>query len=406
MNSADRIIQRVEYAIEELKRGRLVIVTDSEEREAEGDMVGIAEFVTHQTVNTMITNARGLLCVPMDPSVAKRLGLQKMTLEEEDAFGTSFTVSTDAKNTSTGISAFDRCKTIRKLADPNSKKEDFYHPGHIFPLIARKRGVLERQGHTEAAVDLAKLAHAQPVAYITEIIKKNGEMARRKDLKSFAEGVHMTMLSISDIKMYRYMKNIDVVSSIEKVKLPTKYGNFELEVFDTGDGKEPTLLISKGNFYNENDPLIRIHSECLTGDLLGSKRCDCGEQLEASLKQIEKRGSGAVLYLRQEGRGIGLAEKIKAYHLQEQGLDTVEANLKLGHDADERNYGIAAAILWEKGINKLQIMTNNPNKIEQLRELGIAVSRRIPLEIRPNSVNKKYLKTKKNKMNHILNEVK
>ncbi|KRL98870.1 bifunctional 3,4-dihydroxy-2-butanone-4-phosphate synthase/GTP cyclohydrolase II [Liquorilactobacillus satsumensis] len=402
----NEVITRVKNALAVLKKGGLVIVTDATDREGEGDMVGLAEFVTPQAVNTMITKARGLLCVPMSKAVADRLGLQPMVTNATDAFGTAFTVSTDAKTTSTGISAFDRADTISQLANPHAKATAFYHPGHVFPLIARERGVLERDGHTEAAVDLAKLAGAQPVAYITEIIKKDGTMARRKELKSFAEGVQMPLLSLDDLKKYRYLQNFEVASSITKVKLPTRYGDFTLEAFDTHDGQEPTLLLFQGEIQPHVPLLLRLHSECLTGDLFGSKRCDCGEQLEVALKKIAAVGKGAVLYLRQEGRGIGLANKLKAYHLQQKaGRDTVEANLELGFAPDERNYGIAAAILHQKKVAEVALLTNNPDKIEQLEALGIKVTQRVALEVPAQPENQQYLITKKHKMNHLLKEV-
>ncbi|NRD13425.1 GTP cyclohydrolase II [Pediococcus acidilactici] len=399
------VLTRVEEALQVLKKGQLIIVADDVEREGEGDMVGLAEHVTPENVNSMISHARGLLCVPMSLDLAKKLGLHSMTDDSTDAFGTAFTVSTDAKSTTTGISAYDRAKTIKQLVDPLSKYDDFYHPGHIFPLIAKKGGVLERPGHTEAAVDLAKLANSTPAAYIMEILKKNGKMARKKDLKSLAEGLQMPLITVKEIKYYRLLKDQQLVKSVAKVNLPTKYGNFNLEAFETPNSQEPTLLISKGQLKHADSLLLRLHSECLTGDVFGSLRCDCGDQLIASLQQIEKKGSGAVLYLRQEGRGIGLTNKLKAYMLQEAGLDTVDANLKLGFQADEREYDIAAAILKRKGISKVELLTNNPDKITQLTKYGIHIEKRIPLELNPNDNNLSYLKTKKHKMHHLLTEV-
>ncbi|KAF0426439.1 GTP cyclohydrolase II [Pediococcus acidilactici] len=399
------VLTRVEEALQVLKKGQLIIVADDVEREGEGDMVGLAEHVTPENVNSMISHARGLLCVPMSLDLAKKLGLHSMTDDSTDAFGTAFTVSTDAKSTTTGISAYDRAKTIKQLVDPLSKYDDFYHPGHIFPLIAKKGGVLEQPGHTEAAVDLAKLANSTPAAYIMEILKKNGKMARKKDLKSLAEGLQMPLITVKEIKYYRLLKDQQLVKSVAKVNLPTKYGNFNLEAFETPNSQEPTLLISKGQLKHADSLLLRLHSECLTGDVFGSLRCDCGDQLIASLQQIEKKGSGAVLYLRQEGRGIGLTNKLKAYMLQEAGLDTVDANLKLGFQADEREYDIAAAILKRKGISKVELLTNNPDKITQLTKYGIHIEKRIPLEMNPNDNNLSYLKTKKHKMHHLLTEV-
>ncbi len=401
----NKSILRVEQAITQLQQGGLIVIADDESREAEGDLVGLAEHVTSATVNTMVTKARGLLCVPMSSDYSQRLGLVPMVANETEPFGTAFTISIDAKTTSTGISAADRARTIRKLADPQATFNDFYQPGHVFPLGAKPHGVLQRSGHTEAAIDLAKLAGAVPVAYICEIMKKNGEMARRHDLKALAEGMKLPLITIQDIRNYRYLKNIDVVQSVTKVDLPTKYGHFKLEAFSTYDDQEPTLLITKGKLDFKQPLLLRLHSECLTGDVFGSRRCDCGEQLETSLKKLEKNGHGALLYLRQEGRGIGLANKLRAYHLQEHGYDTVEANEQLGFAADERSYGVAAAILHAKGIKEVDLLTNNPEKISQLEHLNIHVHQRIPLETKPTAEDLNYLKTKKHKFHHSLEEV-
>lgn len=401
----NKSILRVEQAISHLQHGGLIIIADDENREAEGDLVGLAEYATSETVNMMVTKARGLICVPMSLEYTQKLGLTPMVANETEPFGTAFTISVDAKTTSTGISAADRAQTIRKLADPLATFNDFYQPGHIFPLSSKPHGVLQRGGHTEAAIDLAKLAGSTPVAYICEILKKNGKMARRHDLKSLAEGMQLPMITIQDIRNYRYLKNIDVARSITKVDLPTKYGHFNLEAFATSNHQEPTLLITKGQINLERPLLLRLHSECLTGDVLGSQRCDCGEQLATSLRMIEENGSGAVLYLRQEGRGIGLANKLRAYHLQENGYDTMEANEHLGFGADERDYGIAAAILHAKGIQDVDLMTNNPDKIAQLENLDIHVNKRVSLETKPTEENIKYLETKKHKFHHLLKEI-
>lgn len=403
--TSEEIITKVENALSELKKGNLIIVADSPERESEGDMVGLADFATGETVNKMITHARGLLCVPMSREYGQRLHLTPMVPNGEDAFGTAFTISTDAKSTTTGISAFDRAKTIKKLADVNSTYDDFYHPGHVFPLIAADNGVFQRTGHTEAAVDLAKLAGGSPVAYICEVVKPNGKMARLKDLKVIAQENKLQLITIEDIIKYRDMKDTSYIKTIANVKLPTKYGDFQMKAFQINKTDEPTLLITKGELKKDEPVLFRMHSECLTGDVFGSKRCDCGEQLGTALKKIEQNGSGAVLYLRQEGRGIGLANKLKAYELQEQGYDTVEANEKLGFKPDEREYGIAAAILNHQGINRVDLMTNNPDKVNKLQELGIKVEQRIPLETKPTPENIHYLETKKSKFHHLLKEV-
>lgn len=397
--------ERVERALTTLKAGGLVIVTDDDQREAEGDMVGLAQYATAATVNQMVTHARGLLCVPLTATRATQLGLRPMVPEGTDAFGTAFTVGTDAKTTSTGISADDRATTIRQLAATTAQPADFYHPGHVFPLIAREHGTLERAGHTEAAVDLAKLAGATPVAYICEILRKDGKMAHRRQLKPFAEGSQLPLLSIQDIQDYRYQRDVDVLTEIPAVALPTRYGDFRLTAYQTFDGQEPTLLISKGPVQPGEPLLLRVHSECFTGDVLGSKRCDCGEQLQLALQAIEAHGSGAVLYLRQEGRGIGLANKLRAYRLQEQGLDTVEANQRLGFRPDQRNYGLVAAVLHRLRVSRVALMTNNPDKIAQLKQLGIQVERRVPLETTPQPENRQYLKTKQQKFHHYLKEV-
>ncbi|MBT9671521.1 GTP cyclohydrolase II [Secundilactobacillus kimchicus] len=397
--------EKIESAVAALKRGELIIVADSPDREAEGDMVGLADYVSAETVNTMITKARGLLCVPMAAPVASRLGLQSMLRNDQDAFGTKFTSSVDSQKTSTGISAFDRATTIRALADGKTTWDDFYHPGHVFPLIAEKGGVLARGGHTEAAVDLAHLAGASPVAYICEIIKKNGRMARQKDLKALAEGIGMPMITIAELAAYLYAHNESVVSLIDEAALPTMFGQFKIKAFQVLDEPQPALVISKGEITGASSLLTRLHSECFTGDVLGSLRCDCGEQLHAALQAIETAQLGAVLYLRQEGRGIGLGNKIRAYHLQDQGLDTVEANEALGFKADERHYGVAAAILHELGVKSVNLMTNNPDKLAQLQKLEVQVDARVPLEMAPNQHDEAYLKTKKTRFNHLLSEV-
>ncbi len=403
--SKDEYIQRVESAIKALKQGQLVVVADAVDREGEGDMVGLADFATPYTVNQMISQAKGLLCVPMSQQVAQRLSLEPMISHGTDAFGTAFTVSLDAKTTTTGISAYDRADTIKTLADPTSNWERFYHPGHIFPLIAKDGGVKTRGGHTEAAVDLAKLAGVTPVAYICEIVKEDGHMARTKDLQLFAKQNKLNFLTINDILKYREFQENAQIKPYATVDLPTAYGHFQLQAFGDGE-KEPNLLISKGDITGKEPLLVRVHSECLTGDVLGSLRCDCGPQLRESLRRIEQAGRGAVIYLRQEGRGIGLTNKLRAYHLQDTGLDTVEANQALGLPADARHYDLAAEILKSKGVKQIELMTNNPDKVKQLQESGIEVVQRIPLEVGLTKENQAYLKTKKEKFHHILSEVK
>lgn len=387
-------VKKIQKAIEQLKQGGLVIVMDDLDREAEGDMIGLASKATPEKVNFMTKYARGLMCVPMAPSVAKRLNLHQMTTDNTDPFGTAFTISVDHKSTTTGISAFDRWRTITHLADPTSTNKDFYKPGHIFPLVAKENGVLDRNGHTEAAVDLAKLAGVEPVAYICEILKSNGEMARSKELHEKAAEFSLPIITIKDLQEYR---RSSVSKPVETVHLPTSYGNFKLQRF-----AHDNLALIKGDISGNEPILTRLHSECFTGDVLGSLRCDCGDQLHLAMKKIEHHGRGIILYLRQEGRGIGLDNKLRAYHLQEQGYDTAQANEELGFKADERKYHTAAKILHQLGVNKIDLMTNNPDKIKQLKLEGINVVKRIPIEINPNHYDKFYLETKKKKFHHML----
>lgn len=342
----------------------------------------------------MTKYARGLMCVPMAPKVAKRLQLPQMTSDNTDLFGTAFTISVDHKSTTTGISAFDRWRTIKNLADPQASGDDFYKPGHLFPLVAKDHGVLERNGHTEAAVDLAKLAGEEPVDYICEIIKANGEMARSTELHEMAEEYSLPLITIQELQEYRQS---EISKPATPVSLPTEYGHFKLHRFNNDN-----LALVKGDVQGDDPVLVRLHSECLTGDTFGSLRCDCGPQLHEAMRMIEKQGSGAILYLRQEGRGIGLQNKLKAYRLQEEGLDTVEANEHLGFQPDERTYEEAAEILKQLGITKIDLLTNNPDKIEQLKLDGIEINQRVPLEIAPTSYDKNYLLTKKNKFHHLL----
>lgn len=387
-------VKKIQAAIEQLKQGGLVIVMDDLDREAEGDLVGLASKATPAKVNFMTKHARGLMCVPMAPSVADRLELRQMTVDNTDPFGTAFTISVDHHSTTTGISAFDRCRTISHLADPASRNADFYKPGHIFPLVAKAGGVLERNGHTEAAVDLAKLAGVEPVAYICEILKDNGEMARSPELHEMAAEYGLPIITIKDLQEYR--RN-PVSRPVAEVKLPSAYGDFRLRRF-TGDN----LALIKGNLAGEEPVLVRLHSECFTGDVLGSLRCDCGPQLHAAMERISAAGRGVVLYLRQEGRGIGLANKLRAYRLQEQGYDTVEANEQLGFQPDERQYDLAAKMLKQLGVRRVALLTNNPDKISQLGLDGIEIARRVPLEIQPNRYDRNYLTTKKEKFHHLL----
>lgn len=387
-------VKKIQAAIDHLKKGGLVIVMDDLDREAEGDMIGLASKATPEKVNFMTKYARGLMCVPMAPAVAKRLALPQMTADNTDPFGTAFTISVDHKSTTTGISAFDRWRTITHLADPQATNADFYKPGHIFPLVAKEDGVLERDGHTEAAVDLARLAGEEPVAYICEILKANGEMARSKELHEKAAEFSLPIITIKDLQEYRRSR---VSQPTKEVHLPSEYGDFRLRHF-AGDN----LALIKGNISGDEPVLVRLHSECFTGDVFGSLRCDCGPQLHEAMRRINAVGRGVVLYLRQEGRGIGLENKLRAYHLQEEGYDTVEANTALGFKPDERQYKVAAQILRQLGITKIDLLTNNPDKIDQLTAAGITVHDRLPLEIRANKYDRRYLVTKKNKFHHLL----
>ncbi|MGI6155288.1 MAG: GTP cyclohydrolase II [Enterococcus lemanii] len=389
-------MNKVEKALEWLKKGGLIIVADDENREAEGDLIGLAEFVTPEAVNEMTKLGRGLICAPISQAIAARFDLNEMTEKNTDAFGTAFTISVDHIETSTGISAFDRAKTIKKLADPNSSSADFYKPGHMFPLIAKDGGVLERRGHTEAAIDLAKLAGAKEVAYICEILKGDGTMARFSDLEKFAQEWELPLITIEDLTNYLIKKQAVTVA------LPTQIGDFQLTLFEDAQQKEH-LMLSKGEIKAFQEPvLVRLHSECLTGDIFGSKRCDCGEQLHQAIERIEEVGQGVILYLRQEGRGIGLRNKLRAYQLQETGCDTYEANVALGFAPDERDYTFAADMLQAMGITRIKLMTNNPEKVKELEQLGIEVVERISLEIPPVKENQAYLKTKKEKFHHDL----
>lgn len=388
----------VEKALFDLRAGKLIIVVDDDDREAEGDLVGLAELASPENVNFMTKHARGLICAPVSEEIAKRLELVPMSEENTDAHGTAFTISVDHKETSTGISAFDRAKTIQELASISSKASDFHRPGHMFPLVGRSGGVLERRGHTEASLDLARLAGVRDAAYICEILKDDGTMARKVDLHDFASKWNLTMIEVGDIARYVSFQDSP------KVKLPSSYGDFDLQLFEDEEKREHVLL-SKGDLTTDEPLLLRLHSECLTGDIFGSLRCDCGEQLHAAMEKIDQVGRGAILYLRQEGRGIGLKNKLKAYQLQEEGLDTYEANLELGFAPDERDYQIAADILSFLDIKQVKLLTNNPDKLEQLEMAGIEIVERLPLQMPAHKENKAYLQTKQEKFHHLLHIV-
>lgn len=398
-------LNTIAEAIKDIKQGKMLIVVDDAERENEGDLVMAAKKITAEAINFMITHARGLVCVPMLGKDLARLELPQMINENTDPNQTAFTVSVDHLKTTTGISAYERAFTIKNLIDRKSSSQDFRRPGHIFPLRAKDGGVLIRPGHTEAAVDLAKLAGLFPAGVICEIIRKDGKMARLPELFEFAAKWQIKIISIADLIDY-FKDQKKLVKRVAEVNMPTKFGEFKMYAYSAPDSSEPHLALIKGTPHKAKDPvLVRVHSECLTGDVLGSERCDCGKQLAHSLKKIEQHGTGIMIYLRQEGRGIGLLNKLKAYELQEEGYDTVEANLQLGYPAELRDFQVSATILKDLGVTEINLMTNNPLKIKDLNRCGINIVHREPLEITPSCSNHFYLKTKKERMGHLFSDI-
>ena len=391
----------VEEAIEEIKAGRFIIVLDDENRENEGDLILAAEKATPEAINFMVRHARGLVCMPMIGERLDELELPLMTLQNTESMQTAFTVSVDARaGTTTGISAFDRAATVRALIDPLTKRSDLMTPGHLFPLRAKEGGVLRRSGHTEACIDLAKLAGLYPAGVICEIMNEDGSMSRLAELESFAERHGLKMLTIESLIRYRMQREC-LIRKVSDVSLPTDYGFFRVIGYESVLDGQCHLALVAGD-PAAPDALVRVHSECLTGDVFSSQRCDCGEQLRRALRLISLRGNGVLLYMRQEGRGIGLANKLRAYALQDAGSDTVEANHELGYPADLRDYGIGAQILVDLGIREMRLLTNNPRKVIGLEGYGLKIIERVPLEIEPNSINRRYLETKRDKLHHLL----
>ncbi len=396
-------LNTIEEALAQIRRGKMIIVVDEENRENEGDFVAAARHVTPEMVNFMTCHGRGLLCVPLSETRCKALGLNLMVRENTALHGTPFTVSIDLKGhgVTTGISACDRAATIKAMIDPTLTADDFARPGHIFPLMAKPGGVLRRKGHTEAALDLCRLAGLEEAAVIIEILQPDGAMARRPQLLSLARKFGLKIISLEQL-IYHRLRHESLVKKIAQVSLPTIFGKFSLLAYQELTTGEIHLALRKGKWKKNEPVLTRVHSSCKTGDVFGSLRCDCGPQLQAAMEMIEKVGKGALLYMQQEGRGIGLLSKLKAYKLQEQGLDTAQANLALGYKIDERDYGIGCQILRDLGLAKLRLLTNNPTKHEGIKAYGLEIVERVPLEIAPNKYNKSYLATKRDKLGHLL----
>lgn len=393
----------IEEALEEIKSGRMIIVVDDEDRENEGDLVMAAQWATPEAINFMAAHGRGLICLPIDGKRLDELDIAPMVAANTDNLGTAFTVSIDAINTTTGISAYERAETIKMVLDPGCKAEDLRRPGHVFPLRCKEGGVLKRAGHTEASVDLARLAGLYPAGVICEIMNEDGTMARVPDLMIFAQLHGLKVITIADLILYR-RRTERLVEKITITEMPTKYGEFKAHAYSSYIDGQAHLALVKGEVSGDEAVLVRVHSECLTGDALGSLRCDCGDQLETALLTIDKEGRGVLLYMKQEGRGIGLINKLRAYKLQDEGMDTVQANEALGYPADLRDYGIGAQILADLGIKKIRLLTNNPRKIAGLEGYGLEVIERVPLEIKAGVCNQRYLSTKKERLGHMLEQ--
>jgi len=395
-----KTVDSIESVIADLQKGRMVVVVDDAERENEGDLIMSAECVSAEAINFMAKHGRGLICVPMISERLRQLGVEQMVRQNREAFKTDFQVSVDAATgVTTGISAADRARTIKVMADPTAVPEDLVQPGHVFPLRARPGGVLQRAGHTEAAVDLVKLARRRPIAVICEILSEDGSMARMPDLLKFARRHRLKLATIEDLIKYRRARE-RLVERVEVVKMPTEHGDFDLHLYRSNTDGQHHLALVMGEVAGKPNVLVRVHSECLTGDVFGSRRCDCGPQLHQAMRQVAEAGQGVIVYMRQEGRGIGLAPKIQAYKLQERGFDTVEANLRLGYKMDLREYGLGAQILVDLGLKTIRLLTNNPKKVVGLEGYGLEIVEQVPIRVKPNPHNSKYLKTKREKLGH------
>src|SRR6266702_2334255 len=397
-----KTVDPIDSVVADLQKGRMVVVVDDAERENEGDLIMAAECVSAEAINFMAKHGRGLICVPMTSERLRQLGVEQMVRQNREAFKTDFQVSVDAATgVATGISAADRARTIKVMADPTAVPEDLVQPGHVFPLRAKPGGVLQRAGHTEAAVDLVKLAGCRPIGVICEIMSDDGSMARLPELQKFAKKHRLKICTIADLIHYRRTRE-KLVERMEVVKMPTDYGEFDLYLYKSKVDGQHHLALVCGDVAGKENVLVRVHSECLTGDVFGSRRCDCGPQLQQAMRQVAQAGRGVIVYMRQEGRGIGLAPKIKAYKLQEQGYDTVEANQKLGFGMDLREYGLGAQILADIGLKTIRLLTNNPRKVVGLEGYGLQIVQQLPIKVKPNAHNARYLKTKREKLGHLL----